>query len=251
MATAKTPVRQDTIFLKDNQQTPEEAAAIREAKDYSTWSVYKKLARAKVMLQKSGLKKSGYNPYDKFYYFDLGDFLPRANEIFDELGLIGVFVIEQRTDEGVATETASLTIINIDNPDEFIEFSSPTAEAAQRNPIQGLGSKHTYMRRYLYMEALDIAETDMVDAGAGTHMEEKQAEQQAAKQPTEATLKEKPISKKQKDMLVQAYKLHADMIKERLTACGKSKFDDLTMYEASKILQEVNAKTIEEANKNA
>lgn len=238
MATAKTPVRQDTIFLKDNQQTPEEAAAIREAKDYSKWSVYKKLARAKVMLQKSGLKKSGYNPYDKFYYFDLGDFLPRTNEIFDELGLIGVFVIEQRTDEGVATETASLTIINIDDPDEFIEFSSPTAEAAQRNPIQGLGSKHTYMRRYLYMEALDIAETDMVDAGAGTHMEGQANE----------VVEEKLLSPKQKELLMSNFALHAEFIKEELAKLNKKKFDELTMKEASGIIQQINQKNMEAKN---
>lgn len=246
MATVKNPIKQDTLFL---QQEPE--AKPEQKPDYTKWSVYKKLARAKVMLQKSGLKKSGYNPYDKFYYFDLGDFLPRVNEIFDELGLIGVFNIVSKTVDGIVEETANLQIFNIDKTDEFLSYTSPTAEAAQRNPIQGLGSKHTYMRRYLYMEALDIAETDMVDAGAGTHMEEKKAEQAAAKQPTENSLKDKPISKKQKEMLVQAYQLHAEMVKESLAATGKSKFDELTMYEASKILQEVNAKTMEEAKKNA
>jgi hypothetical protein len=121
MATTKT-VPQDTLFLNNTQQKAETTPVKKE--DYSKWSVYKKLARAKVMLQKSGLKKSGYNPYDKFYYFDLGDFLPRVNEIFDELGLIGVFNIDAKTTEGVVEEIASLLIFNIDNIDEFISFTS-------------------------------------------------------------------------------------------------------------------------------
>lgn len=232
MATTKT-VPQDTLFLNNTQQKAETTPVKKE--DYSKWSVYKKLARAKVMLQKSGLKKSGYNPYDKFYYFDLGDFLPRVNEIFDELGLIGVFNIDAKTTEGVVEEIASLLIFNIDNIDEFISFTSPTAEAAQRNPIQGLGSKHTYMRRYLYMEALDIAETDMVDAGAGTHMEEKAKE----------VAEEKLISPKQKELLMSNFAVHAEFIKAELAKLNKKKFDELTMKEASEIIKQVNQKNME------
>ena len=225
-----------TEVVNNNQQTAEKPQAKKE--DYSKWSVYKKLARAKVMLQKSGLKKSGYNPYDKFYYFDLGDFLPRVNEIFDELGLIGVFNIESRASDGIAEELATLTVINVDQIDDCILFSSPTAEAAQRNPIQGLGSKHTYMRRYLYMEALDIAETDMVDAGAGTHMEEKAKE----------VVDEKTISPKQKELLMINFAAHQDFIKAELAKLNKKKFDELTMKEASDLIKEINQKNAEVKN---
>lgn len=225
-----------TEIVNNNQQTTEKPQAKKE--DYSKWSVYKKLARAKVMLQKSGLKKSGYNPYDKFYYFDLGDFLPRVNEIFDELGLIGVFNIESRNSDGFEGEMANLTVINVDQIDDYILFSSPTAEAAQRNPIQGLGSKHTYMRRYLYMEALDIAETDMVDAGAGTHMEEKAKE----------VAEEKLISPKQKELLMINFATHQEYIKAELAKLNKKKFDELTMKEASDIIKEINQKNAEVKN---
>lgn len=225
-----------TEIVNNNQQTTEKPQAKKE--DYSKWSVYKKLARAKVMLQKSGLKKSGYNPYDKFYYFDLGDFLPRVNEIFDELGLIGVFNIESRNSDGFEGEMANLTVINVDQIDDYILFSSPTAEAAQRNPIQGLGSKHTYMRRYLYMEALDIAETDMVDAGAGTHMEEKAKE----------VAEEKLISPKQKELLMINFANHQEYIKTELAKLNKKKFDELTMKEASDIIKEINQKNAEVKN---
>ena len=226
-----------TEIVNNNQQTAEKPQPKKE--DYSKWSVYKKLARAKVMLQKSGLKKSGYNPYDKFYYFDLGDFLPRVNEIFDELGLIGIFNIDSKTwSEEVTEEIARLQIFNIDNTGEVIDFTSPTAEAAQRNPIQGLGSKHTYMRRYLYMEALDIAETDMVDAGAGTHMEEKAKE----------VVDEKTISPKQKELLMINFAAHQDFIKGELAKLNKKKFDELTMKEASDLIKEINQKNAEVKN---
>jgi hypothetical protein len=60
---------------------------------------------------------------------------------------------------------ASLRIID----SEFggaIFFSSPTAEAGagKAPPIQALGSMHTYLRRYLMLNALEITEHDAVDA---------------------------------------------------------------------------------------
>ena len=35
------------------------------------------------------------------------------------------------------------------------------------NPIQSAGAKNTYMKRYLYMNALELSEYDAVDASAG------------------------------------------------------------------------------------
>lgn len=128
--------------------------------------VYQKLQKARVKLQNVELKKSGHNSFAGFKYFELGDFLPTVNSIFFELGLCSVFTIDNNE--------AIMQIVDT----EFggtIFFRSPVAEAVPRvtidagkSPaIQALGSQHTYLRRYLFLNALEITEHDAVDATLG------------------------------------------------------------------------------------
>ena len=53
-------------------------------------SVYKKLNEARIELQGSQLTKSGHNKFAGYKYFELGDFLPTINGIFNNVGLCGV-----------------------------------------------------------------------------------------------------------------------------------------------------------------
>lgn len=123
-------------------------------------SVYQKLAQARVELRKKNLKKSGKNKHTGFEYFELGDFLPEINNIFNEIGLCSVI--------SFTSELATLTIYNVEN-DEKIVFTSPMAPAEVRGcqPIQNLGAVQTYQRRYLYLSALEIVESDQLDPDVG------------------------------------------------------------------------------------
>lgn len=130
------------------------------------WLVYQKLQNARVKLQSMSLKKSGHNKFADFKYFELADFLPSVNTIFAELGLCSVFSINGCE--------AVLRIVDFETGGS-IHFRSPTAEAVSRvtiesgkSPaIQALGSQHTYLRRYLMLNALEITEHDAVDATIG------------------------------------------------------------------------------------
>jgi hypothetical protein len=44
-------------------------------------------------------------------------------------------------------------------------FSLPTADVSLKgaHPIQNLGAQQTYMRRYLYMQLMEVVENDQVD----------------------------------------------------------------------------------------
>jgi hypothetical protein len=130
---------------------------LQEQHEHQQWLVYSKLQKARVLLQEQPLKKSGFNSFAGFKYFELADFLPSINVIFDNLGLCSVFSIS----DGVAT----LRIFDSENGG-MIMFRSPTADAASGKapPIQALGSMHTYLRRYLMLNALEITEHDAVDA---------------------------------------------------------------------------------------
>lgn len=119
--------------------------------------IHKKIMQARMMLQELNLKKSGHNKFAGYKYFELSDFLPSVQNIFDKLGLCSIV--------SFTNEYATLTIIDVDD-DSQITFTSPMAEANLKgtHPIQNLGAVETYSRRYLYVTALEIVEHDAIDA---------------------------------------------------------------------------------------
>ncbi|MBU0279199.1 ERF family protein [Gemella sp. zg-1178] len=124
----------------------------------------KKLQKARVLLQEKELKKSGLNTFQKFKYFELQDFLPRVNEIFESLDLYSHFDLYK--------EVAKLTIKD-NETDEKVQFTSPI-QKLEGAKMQDIGATITYAKRYLYMNALEIAENDIIDA---KNQEEKKARQ--------------------------------------------------------------------------
>lgn len=120
-------------------------------------SVHKKLNEARLKLQNTKLEKSGNNKFAGYKYFELGDFLPAINQIFNDIGLCGVV--------SYAEEIATLTIVDIDDGSTVI-ITSPMKEANLKgcHPIQNLGAVETYTRRYLWVTALEIVEHDALDS---------------------------------------------------------------------------------------
>lgn len=133
-------------------------------------NVYSKLQTARVRLQESNLKKSGENKFAGFKYFELGDFLPSINKIFDELKLSSFI--------NFTKEEAKLIIINSEKVDETIEFTCPVVDLTLKgaNAIQNLGGTQTYLRRYLYINALEIVEDDEFDAVIGKDNKDNKSE---------------------------------------------------------------------------
>lgn len=122
--------------------------------------IYEKLQQARVRLQEMKLTKSGKNAFAKYKYFELADFLPAVNKIFLELKLCSNF--------SIADNLATLQIIDFED-NSTITFTSPveTLDLKGCNKIQALGGIHTYLKRYLYVNALEIVENDMFDATTG------------------------------------------------------------------------------------
>ena len=120
-----------------------------------------KLQEARVRLQQTSLQKSGENAFARFKYYELKDFMPAVNSIFNDLGICSNFSIE----DGVAT----LEIMDVEE-DESIKFTSPVTNVDLKGctAIQGIGAMHTYMKRYLYLNALEIVENDILDASVRT-----------------------------------------------------------------------------------
>ena len=147
-------------------------------------SVHKKLMAARVKLQGIKLKKSGQNKFAGYSYFELGDFLPEIQQIFNDLGLCGVVSYD--------SEIASLTITDVDDG-TVIVITSPMAEANLKgtHPIQNLGAVETYQRRYLWMTAMEIVEHDILDASEPVKEQPKPAPVEQPK-PAQKPVKQRP-----------------------------------------------------------
>ena len=124
-------------------------------------NVYQKLNAARDQFHSQKLKKSGHNKFANYYYFELGDFIIPALQIFHEVGLTSVirFGIDQ----------AVMEIVNTNLPEEKIIITSPMSTAALKgcHEVQNLGAVQTYLRRYLWVAALEIVEHDALDATTG------------------------------------------------------------------------------------
>jgi hypothetical protein len=121
-------------------------------------NVYQKLNAARAKFHSIELKKSGHNKFAGYKYFELGDFIIPALEIFKEVGLTGII--------SFGKETADLRIVNNEKPEEVIVIESPMSSAALKgcHEVQNLGAVQTYLRRYLWVAALEIVEHDAIDS---------------------------------------------------------------------------------------
>ena len=120
-------------------------------------NVYQKLNAARDAFHATKLKKTGHNKFANYYYFELGDFLIPALQIFKEVGLTSIISFTK--------DYADMRIINNDKTDESIVISSPMSSAALKgcHEVQNLGAVQTYLRRYLWVAALEIVEHDALD----------------------------------------------------------------------------------------
>ena len=121
-------------------------------------SIYKNLSDAREHFHDLELKKTGHNKFAGYKYFELGDFLIPALRVLKIYGIVSVI--------SFGKEFATMRLIDIDKPDEFIEITSPMSSAALKgaHEIQNLGAVQTYLRRYLWVAALEIVEHDALDS---------------------------------------------------------------------------------------
>ena len=161
----------------------------KETADTSKMNVFQKLLEARAKFLEANVQKSGKNMHLSFKYFELEDIVPVATRIFAEVGLVSIV--------NFTNDTATMTLVNTDSQDT-VSFSAPFNQLSPivsntgkqaTNEMQALGSSITYMRRYLYMIALDICEPDDVDANLGKDKTPEKAETPKATAP--ATVEER------------------------------------------------------------
>lgn len=159
--------------------------------DWKTQNVWKKWAFvektfASMNIKKSGFVELGKDKYGKpkgYDYFQLQDFLPELiRNVCYEVG-----VVFYTSFEGEDGNTAVTTIVNTDQPEEKIVIKSKmpvipsfendkrydykangyvplSAEEKTQKAIKLEGAKQTYYRRYNLVNALNLSETDAIEA---------------------------------------------------------------------------------------
>lgn len=125
-------------------------------------SVYSKLNEARVKFHSLKLEKTGHNKFAGYKYFELGDFLIPALQVFKDVGLCAFVSFEK--------DLAVMMIVDVDKPESSIVISSPMGSAALKgcHEVQNIGAVETYQRRYLWTAALEIVEHDALDATTGS-----------------------------------------------------------------------------------
>lgn len=229
----------DSTLFSQNLEDKATEETKAQADGMKAWPLPKKIQYLKVWLQEQNLKKTGINTYNKFEYFQLPDFLPLVNRKMFELDMFAHFeitppVVNAENGVFVKPEMAMLTISHADSSDS-ITYSCPTAvNNAGGNPIQAAGGVHTYLRRYLWIDALDVAEGDEIDQTAGMPEKPKKGAS-PAKNETQSIPAEKPAT----DVQISVIKtlLSEEDIDKVCKAKGWKSLADMTLIQANEMIK--------------
>lgn len=182
-------------------------------------NIYEKLNAARLQIAEKGLSKTGNNTFAGFKYFELSEILPVVTKVNADLKLFSAF--------SFLRDTATLEIVNAEKPEEKVTFSfaySPDgAKLKACHQIQNEGAVQTYIKRYLYQNAYEIAEADQLDASVGR--DESKHAKPAKQEPAEAP---KATKKSFADTIAEIAKDNKDAVEKALEESGFKKVEDIT-----------------------
>jgi len=119
-------------------------------------NLYKKVANLRSGVVGANLKKSGFNSFTKFNYFELSDFMNYVIKLESELGLLSKFEVKG--------SVAVLTVYDTET-DQSLTFEAPFEKSTNiTDTVQAIGAGITYLKRYLYLNYLNLTEADTLDA---------------------------------------------------------------------------------------
>ena len=105
------------------------------------------------------IKKSGHNKYSDYDYMEMEDFLPHLRQLMFKYRVCTEFSMDQDNKIGI------MQLLDCDSSQKLV-FTMPyeVPEIKATNLMQKIGGAATYLRRYLLINAFDIAENDMLDS---------------------------------------------------------------------------------------
>lgn len=169
------------------------------------------------------MNKSGKNKYSNYDYFQLKDFMPQAIELMNKHGIYTEYQMRLKkfelpakftTSNFVADESgqiisndvkeenweyrevAMLDVYNLDDEEDIIHLERETANLSLSGaqPIQNVGGRSTYMKRYLYMDLFEINENDKVEEETGKPVKAETKTTKAATKPKTKEVSTKEVT---------------------------------------------------------
>lgn len=178
-------------------------------------NIYEKLNEARIKIAEKGLSKTGANTFAGFKYFELSEILPVVNKVNNELKIFSAFSFNR--------DTATLEIVNAEKPDEKVTFSfaySPDGATLKAcHKIQNEGAVQTYVKRYLYQNAYEIAEADELDATCGRDEQKPNRPAQKAQANAKPQQQQKP-RKSFEETIAEVAEKHPEEVAEELGKHG-------------------------------
>lgn len=177
-------------------------------------NIYEKVNELRVRFLSQQHKKTGWNNFGKYSYFELPDFIPDVMQLCGALGITPVFKVKKGN--------AKLKVVNTEAPEESITFTAPFGGCQLKgcHEVQNIGASITYMRRYMWGVALEMVENDTIDAITNPNKEP-----ETEKPETEKPETEKPYKK--------APSLDVDAVKKAMQTAG-------TIEKLDKYMENVN-----------
>lgn len=182
------------------------------------------IIKIRVKLQNSKIKKSGKNKFAGFEYYELGDFLPKLNELMLEENINDLFTIEN--------DEVKLILMKGEEKQEykmpFRIFETPLTKDGKQSmqDIQYLGALNTYYKRYLYLNAFGITDGEVIDS----------MNSEEIKKPIKQETKEILITEKQIELIKG---LDQERVKKALEYYEKENIEDLTLVQASQLIKKL------------
>ena len=183
------------------------------------------IIKIRVKLQNSKIKKSGKNKFAGFEYYELGDFLPKLNELMLEENINDLFTIEN--------DEVKLVLMKGEEKQEykmpFRIFETPLTKDGKQSmqDIQYLGALNTYYKRYLYLNAFGITDGEVIDS----------MNSEEIKKPIKQETKEIAITEKQIELIKE---LDQERVKKALEYYEKENIEALTLIQASQLIKKLN-----------
>ena len=114
--------------------------------------VLNKVEEIKRELRNCNLKKTGYNKYHKYKYFELEDIIPTISELLNSYDLGSFYVFDEKK--------GALIIYDKISGANHVWTTSIKEHDNDMKDIQGI---QTYARRALWLQCLDIMETNNIE----------------------------------------------------------------------------------------
>ena len=158
-----------------------------------------KVTKAKRMLRKRNMKKSGYNSHGKYHYFELEDIIPHIEEVFDELLLGSYYDFDD--------DHALLYIYDQETMYEHIWYTPIKTPSMPENKVdtgvhmKAIQSTQTYARRALWLQALDILEPNVIEMDNSS--EKRNVTPQKKTKPLRADQLIKPVKTEHEEEITQ------------------------------------------------